>query len=115
MFSSSIPEIDVRQLAQVMEKPSKSLQLIDVREYYEVEIAAIPGFSVLPLSEFAQWSEVLHARFEAETRTIVMCHHGIRSAQMCQWLMTQGFTDVANVTGGIDAYSRFVDPTIPRY
>ncbi|MEO0377612.1 MAG: rhodanese-related sulfurtransferase, partial [Cyanobacteria bacterium P01_A01_bin.17] len=42
-------------------------------------------------------------------------HHGLRSAQMCQWLMRQGFTDVKNVAGGIDAYTRKVDPTLPRY
>jgi rhodanese-related sulfurtransferase len=44
-----------------------------------------------------------------------MCHHGIRSAQMCQWLMNQGFTNVKNVAGGIDAYSILVDHSIPQY
>ncbi|MHC5832212.1 MAG: rhodanese-like domain-containing protein, partial [Nostoc sp.] len=42
-------------------------------------------------------------------------HHGIRSAQMCQWLIAQGFTNVQNISGGIDAYSLLVDPSIPQY
>jgi rhodanese-related sulfurtransferase len=44
-----------------------------------------------------------------------MCHHGMRSAQMCQWLTQQGFTNVKNIVGGIDAYSVGVDSSIPRY
>jgi rhodanese-related sulfurtransferase len=47
--------------------------------------------------------------------SIVICHHGIRSAQLCQWLAMKGFSNVQNVMGGIDAYSRMVDPTINRY
>jgi rhodanese-related sulfurtransferase len=114
-YSSSLPEIDVEQLAKRLAETRESLQLIDVRERAEVAIASIDGFIILPLSEFSQWSEVLHENFEPETETIVICHHGMRSAQMCQWLITQGFTNVANVIGGIDAYSQFVDATIPRY
>jgi rhodanese-related sulfurtransferase len=115
MHNSSIPEIDVEQLAQLIAERSDSLQLIDVREYHEVEIASIDGFTVLPLSEFTQWSEVICDRLDPAAETIVICHHGMRSAQMCQWLMTKGFLNVVNVTGGIDAYARSIDSTIPRY
>jgi rhodanese-related sulfurtransferase len=115
MYNSSISEIDVEQLAKLIADRSESLQLIDVRENREVEIAAIDGFTVLPLSEFTQWSEVICDRLDPSAETIVICHHGMRSAQMCQWLMTKGFVNVFNVIGGIDAYSRSIDPTIPRY
>jgi rhodanese-related sulfurtransferase len=80
-----------------------------------VALAAIDGFTMLPLSQFAQWSGEIKTRFNPEAETIVICHHGIRSAQMCQWLLTNGFTQVKNVAGGIDAYSVVVDPNIPRY
>ena len=50
-----------------------------------------------------------------EAETIVMCHHGMRSAQLCQWLSMRGFSNVYNLRGGIDAYSRLVDSTINRY
>lgn len=91
------------------------LQLIDVREPEEVAIAAVQGFEILPLSQFAEWSSQIHSRFEADKETIVMCHHGIRSAQMCYWLAQNGFTRLKNLEGGIDAYAAMVDPLINRY
>ena len=115
MYYSSIPEIDVEQLAVLLAESDPSLQLIDVRERNEVAIAEIPDFDVYPLSEFEQWSEPLLANLTPEAQTIVICHHGMRSAQLCQWLLVRGFTNVKNVTGGIDAYSRLIDSSINRY
>lgn len=111
----SIPEISVEQLAQRMTHSSDTLQLIDVREAQEVAIARLEGFEVLPLSEFTQWSEEIATRFDRDRETLVICHHGVRSAQMCHWLASQGFTNVKNISGGIDAYSLLVDDSIPRY
>ncbi|MGB5632360.1 MAG: rhodanese-like domain-containing protein [Waterburya sp.] len=111
----SIPEIDVNQLAVLLAESDSSLQLIDVRERGEVEIASIEGFEVYPLSEFEQWSDKILTELKPEAKTIVMCHHGMRSAQLCQWLSTRGFNQVQNLVGGIDAYSRLVDSTINRY
>lgn len=114
-YNSSIPEIDVRELAVLLAEAPESLQLIDVRERREAELASVEGFDLYPLSEFEQWSEAILARLQPEAETIVICHHGMRSAQLCQWLAMRGFTNVQNVMGGIDAYSRFVDSTIFRY
>jgi rhodanese-related sulfurtransferase len=91
------------------------LQLIDVREPQEIALAYIQGFVNLPLSEFALWSEQITLRFHPQVETLVLCHHGVRSAQMCQWLVAQGFTNVKNISGGIAAYSMIVDPSIPQY
>ncbi|HAZ46524.1 MAG TPA: rhodanese-related sulfurtransferase [Cyanobacteria bacterium UBA11369] len=114
-FSQSIPEIGVEELASRLASATDGIQLIDVREPDEVAIAHVDGFSVLPLSEFNSWSGQIQTRFDPNAETLVMCHHGVRSAQMCQWLMNQGFTNVKNVVGGIDAYSILVDPSVPRY
>ena len=114
MYYSPIPEIDVNQLATLMASDT-SLQLIDVRERSEVNLAYIPGFNVYPLSEFEQWSDSILTELEPEAETIIICHHGMRSAQLCQWLLMRGFTEVKNVMGGIDAYSRLVDSSIRRY
>lgn len=114
-YSSSIPEIDVRQLAVRLAEGDEALQLIDVRERNEVAIAWVSGFEIYPLSEFDRWSEQILIELQPEAETIVMCHHGMRSAQLCQWLAMRGFSNVQNVMGGIDAYSRFVDSTISRY
>lgn len=114
-YASSIPEIDVNELAVRLAESDRSLQLIDVRERSEIAIASISEFAVFPLSEFAEWSEDILTSLNPEAETIVMCHHGMRSAQLCQWLIGKGFSNVKNVMGGIDAYSRFVDSMIPRY
>ncbi|MBE7384325.1 MAG: rhodanese-related sulfurtransferase [Leptolyngbya sp. SIO1E4] len=112
---SASQDIDVQALAQKLSAGTDTLQLIDVREPWEVETAAIAGFANLPLSQFAQWETQIHSHLDAEVETIVMCHHGIRSAQMCQWLREQGFTHARNLVGGIDAYAALVDPSVPRY
>lgn len=107
--------IDPETLAPRLSAEANNLQLIDVREPEEIAIAHLPQFEVLPLSQFQSWAPSIHSRFEADKETIVMCHHGMRSAQMCQWLAQQGFTNVKNLTGGIDAYAASVDTTVPRY
>ncbi len=105
----------VEALAQRLAEAGTDVQLIDVREPQELAMASLPGFANLPLSEFAEWSGAIHSRFEADRETIVLCHHGMRSAQMCSWLAQQGFSQLKNVTGGIDAYAQLVDRSVPRY
>jgi len=111
-----ILEITVQELAsRLIDGIPENLQLVDVRELQEVEIAFIKGFKVLPLSQFPEWSDQIHVHLDSDRETLVLCHHGMRSAQMCQWLKSQGFTNVKNIIGGIDAYSLVVDGSIPRY
>lgn len=115
-MSKTIPQISVEELGQrLAEDATQKLQLVDVREPYEVAIAAIKGFEIFPLSEFAEWSGQIQTRLDPHAETLVLCHHGVRSAQMCQWLVSQGFTNVKNIAGGIDAYSIWVDSAIRRY
>lgn len=119
MSSSASPpeivQISVTELADRMAQAPGSLQLIDVREPEELAIAQIQGFTNLPLSQFGEWSGQIQTQFDPHAETLVLCHHGMRSAQMCHWLQSQGFTHVKNVSGGIEAYSVRVDDTIPRY
>jgi rhodanese-related sulfurtransferase len=118
MTAQSSPAFDaitVEQLAERLQSTEAPVQFVDVREPEEVAIAALDGFRNLPLSQFAEWSGQIFSQLDPDTETIVLCHHGIRSAQMCQWLQNQGFSQVKNVTGGIDAYALRVDRTVPRY
>lgn len=119
MANSATPiefsEIDVQTLHQKLQEDTHQLQLIDVREPHEIAIASIPGFKAFPLSQYAVWAETIHHDLDPHQETYVLCHHGMRSAQMCAWLMQQGFTAVTNIAGGIDAYSLKVDPNIPQY
>jgi rhodanese-related sulfurtransferase len=108
-------QITVEELAHQLATAPGGQQLIDVREPWEVETANVQGFINLPLSEFAAWSGEIDTRFDRHKETLVLCHHGMRSAQMCQWLVNQGFTHVKNIIGGIEAYATVIDRTVPRY
>lgn len=115
MNTQPISQINVEELSQRLTSGDPDIQLVDVREPQELAIASIEGFVNLPLSQFAEWGDQIPTRFDPHAETLVLCHHGIRSAQMCQWLVTQGFTNVKNIAGGIDAYSTLVNPSIPHY
>ncbi len=110
-----ITEITVQELALRLANKDPELQLIDVREPHEVAIAHLEGFDVLPLSDFAKWSETIQTRYQPQAETLVICHHGMRSDRMCQWLRNIGFSNVKNVVGGIDAYALLVDSSVARY
>jgi adenylyltransferase/sulfurtransferase len=87
------------------------LELIDVREPFEYEIASIDGAKLIPLGEIAERLDEL----EHERPIVVHCHSGKRSAQAVQLLLQRGFTEVYNLEGGIDAWSDQIDPDVPRY
>jgi rhodanese-related sulfurtransferase len=112
---ANFEEVSVETLAQRMADASSDLQLLDVREPQELAIASVQGFQHFPLSGFETWSPTIGTQLNPNGETYVLCHHGMRSAQMCQWLLQQGFTNVKNITGGIDAYALLVDSSIPRY
>lgn len=114
-FAQPFTEISVEYLAQCLSANEGTIQLIDVREPQELAISRIEGFVNLPLSEYEQWSKQISTRFNPSIETLVLCHYGMRSAQMCQWLVKEGFTNVKNIIGGINAYSILVDPAIPQY
>ena len=95
---------------------SNKVQLIDVREENEFETARIQGFVLKPLSRLMEWGSFADKDLDPSARTVVLCHHGMRSMQVASFLVQQaGFERVFNVSGGIDAYSRLVDPKVPRY
>lgn len=112
----AIQQVTAEAFAQRMANATPDeIQLIDVREPQEAAIAHLPGFTLLPLSQSEQWTQTVPTQLDPHKETYVLCHHGMRSAQMCQWLMAQGFTQVHNIQGGIEAYSVIVDSSIPRY
>lgn len=84
--------------------------LLDVREPWEAEIATFPGAVLVPLGQLAAGVEAL----DPDKPVIVYCHHGIRSETARGLLAERGF-EVANLTGGIDAWAREIDPAMARY
>lgn len=86
-------------------------QLLDVREPWELEIARLPGITHIPMREVpARWRELDSAR-----PLVCVCHHGVRSLQVALFLARHGFDPIYNLVGGIDAWSREVDPECPTY
>ncbi len=102
--------ISVADLAR-WRSEQKQFVLLDVREPREIAYAAIPGALTIPMRGVpARLNELPKDRPIA-----VLCHHGGRSSQVARFLLAQGFDEVVNVDGGIDAYAARVDSSIPRY
>jgi rhodanese-related sulfurtransferase len=85
--------------------------ILDVREPWELEIAAINGALNIPMQSIPA---SLGALPKAQS-ILVICHHGIRSMHVARFLEQHGFDDLFNVQGGTDAWSRLVDLQLPRY
>ena len=86
--------------------------LLDVREPWEFETAKISGAKLMPMGEVPSRA---HQELDPEDHIVVMCHHGVRSMNVTVWLRQQGFENVQSMRGGIDAWSRQVDPKVPLY
>jgi len=107
---SAVTQIDAAGLKALMDA-GKPYCLLDVREPWEIALARIPGSVDIPLQEIPARCREL----EAGAEIIVMCHGGVRSQRAAEFLVRQGFGTVRNLQGGIDAWAREVDPTVPRY
>jgi len=93
------------------------IQVVDVREDQELELARLPHPVLhLPLSRSADWMEGIGDLLDPARPVAVVCHSGMRSWQFGCWLAQErGYPEVWNVEGGIEAWSREVDPSVPRY
>ncbi len=85
--------------------------LLDVREPWEHEKCQIEGSTLLPMSRIAAALNEL----DPEQETVVICHHGVRSYRVAQWLEQMGFRNIINLYGGINAWAQQVDPSMTRY
>jgi len=86
-------------------------QVLDVREPWEVATASLPGAIAIPMGQIAARAGEL----DPSRPVVCVCHHGMRSMHVAMFLDRRGFEDVWNLTGGIDAWAREVDPSCPTY
>jgi rhodanese-related sulfurtransferase len=87
------------------------LVVLDVREPEEIAIAPFPDALHIPMGDIPSRLTEL----DSDAEWVVVCHHGVRSAQVAMYLAHMGFARVSNLTGGIDAWSLTADPSTPRY
>jgi len=105
-----IPELSATEAAAFL-KSHPEAKLVDVRTDEEYALAHIDGAILVNTQEKA--NEIL--RLPPETPVVFHCHHGMRSLQAALWFRQQGLKNVFNLSGGIEAWSRDVDPKVPRY
>ncbi|HNQ04913.1 MAG TPA: rhodanese-like domain-containing protein [Thiobacillaceae bacterium] len=85
--------------------------LLDVREPWEFERCHIANASLVPMRSLS----ARLAELDPERETVVICHHGVRSYHVTRFLEQNGFSNVINLTGGVDAWAKEVDPAMPLY
>jgi rhodanese-related sulfurtransferase len=105
----SVPQISVEELAHRLRRGEPTL-LVDVRQHWEHELAALRGSQLIPLPELA--SRLSEVQPPEGALVVVYCHHGVRSLSGASLLEPLGAVSLA---GGIDAWSLRVDPRVPRY
>lgn len=105
MLQLTVTELKARMDA------GEAITIIDVREAEEWAINRLPGAVHIPMGTVpARLEEIPRDRL-----VVLQCHHGGRSAQVTQFLLQQGYSDVANLAGGIHAWSLQIDPSVPTY
>ena len=105
-----VPQITPEQLKAKLDRGDRFV-LLDVREKYEAEIAQLPGAKLIPLSELpARMSEL-----DSADEIVLLCKLGPRSAAALRQLQKAGFSKLANLEGGLDAWAQKIDPSFPRY
>jgi len=104
-------EISAAQV-KAMLKRGDELTLLDVREPWELEKAKLEGSKNIPMGEVPGRA---HQELDPDQHIVVMCHHGLRSLSVTNWLRQQGFEKVQSMRGGIDGWARTLDPKVPLY
>lgn len=108
----AIPQLPPGDAAQRLQRGTAVL--LDVREDWELATAAVDGALHIPMDEVpARLDELREMRGDRDL--VIMCHSGMRSQRVAEFLNQQGLGGVFNLEGGIDAWSREVDPSIPSY
>jgi len=102
-------EVSVEEAKQKLDRGEAIL--IDVREPWEVQTASVAGAKNIPMGDVASRQQEL----DPDKNILVMCHHGVRSLKVTNWLREHGYEKAQSVRGGIDAWSKKIDPKVPVY
>ena len=104
-------ELTPAQAKDLLAAPNPPI-LLDVREPWEYEHSHLENSTLIPMAEIPARA---FNELDEDLPILVLCHHGARSLSVTVWLRNQGFAHAQSIAGGIDAWSRQVDPAIDRY
>jgi rhodanese-related sulfurtransferase len=107
-----IRQLKVEELSALL-AAKEPVYLLDVRQPWEHDLAALPHSTLIPLDQLPQRADEVQPPTNGVV--VVYCHHGIRSQSGAAILQRLGFDNVASLVGGIDAWSLHVDANVPRY
>jgi rhodanese-related sulfurtransferase len=106
-----VRSLNARELKTRLAAKGDKPLILDVREDWEVRTARLPDTLHIPMRQVP----VRVAELPKDAEIVVLCHHGVRSLQVANFLAHHGFKNIFNLTGGIDAWAKDVDPTTPIY
>lgn len=106
-------QISVTDLKRKLDA-KEAVKLVDCREPSEYQICRIEGSELIPMNTTPARLQSIEGMAEEGT-VVVYCHHGVRSLNVVNWLRQQGVENCQSLEGGIDAWSAFIDPAVPRY
>ena len=107
---TSLLAIEVEELWQWLCMPATPI-ILDVREPWEVGICALRKSLFMPMGQVLSRVEEI----PRDKRVVAVCHHGLRSYRVVEWLRCLGYQNVLNLRGGIDAWARRIDPQMAIY
>jgi len=103
-------EIQAEEVKRLRDE-GEEFTFLDCREPWEHQTAHIEGTKHIPMQDIPARIQEL----DPDEHIVVICHHGVRSMNVTAWLRQQGFEKVQSVAGGIDHWSRTIDPKVPTY
>ena len=106
-------EINPDELKRMLDA-GDAVTIVDVREPVELQMASLTGAEIkhIPMGDVPSRA---HQELDPDDHIVVVCHHGVRSANVTMWLRQQGFDNAQSMRGGIDLWSKTVDPSVPTY
>ena len=106
-----VKEYSPKELKEYLDQADTKPVLLDVREPWEYDRCHIPDSMLIPMRQIPKALE----EFDPEQEIVVICHHGIRSRAVAHYLAQHNFTNVINLSSGVDGWAKQVDPTMPVY
>ncbi len=104
-------EMSAGELKEYLDAVTEKPMLLDVREPWEFDIARLENAQLIPMRTIPGKLSDL----DPDQETVVICHHGIRSRQVCRFLENEGFSRLINLSGGVEEWAREVDNQMATY